>query len=387
MSGAICCASARERVGPIPWADPWIGGAELAEVTRAFDDRWLSMGPRVAELEALWSERLGARHAVAVNNGSMALELALRVLGVGPGDEVIVPAMTYVATANAVVLRGARPVFADIERQTWSLDARDLSRRITDRTKAVVYIDYGGHPADAAAILAAVHEQGIAVLQDGAQSAGGTYRGRPCGFQTGLSTTSFHAAKLVTTVEGGMVFTDDDEAARELRILRNQGEDPDRKYHHVAVGYNARMTDLQAAVGLAQTRRFGEIAARRVELAARYTELLAAHPDVERPAGRSDGDQSGFFFYAVLVPARDAVAARLRRRGIDTRVAYPMPVYRQPAYRKLLGDDFDGQCPVAEEVTSRVLNLPMFHALRAEQQEVAVEALVEAVAQCRPMLL
>ncbi|MFC2031173.1 DegT/DnrJ/EryC1/StrS family aminotransferase [Chloroflexota bacterium] len=363
----------------VPWAVPYVDERELTELTDAIQTNWLSMGKRVRKLETLWAEHLGAKHAIAVCNGTIALEVALRVMGIGPGDEVIIPAMTYFATASSVVLRGATPVFADIEERTYNLNPADIAHRITDNTRAIMYIDYGGNPADSAGILAVGRKHGIPVLQDAAQSLGGMVDGQPLGFQAGLSTVSFHAAKLVTTVEGGMIFTDDDAVARQLRILRNQGEDPGHKYLHVMIGYNARMTDLQAAIGLVQFDKFDEIVVRRQELAQNYGRMLQDQPHIELIAPRIGQDRNGWFLYLVMVPNRDRVAEQLRGKGVDTRVSFPMPVYRQPALAKLLPRNYEPACPVAESFTREVLTLPMFHQMTDQQQAYVAEKLIETL--------
>lgn len=363
----------------IPFAIPYINELELREVSDAISENWLSMGKRVRKLESLWAEYQRARHAVAVFNGTIALELALRVMNIGPGDEVIVPAMTYFATVSAVVLRGAKPVFADIEDKTYNLNPDDIAHRITSRTRAIIYIDYGGNPADATGILMTAQKHGIPVLQDAAQSIGGRIGGKPLGFEAELSITSFHTAKVVTTVEGGMIFTNDDSIARCLRILRNQGEDPERKYHHAMIGYNARMTDMQAAIGLVQFRKFDEIIARRAALAETYHQLLANQKNIGLITPRQGNDRNAWFFYPVLVPNRDKVASRLKEKGVETRIAYPMPVYRQPAILENLPRTTDPNCPVTEEFTSRVIDLPIFHQMTAAQQQYVAERLIESV--------
>ncbi len=363
----------------VPFAVPYINESELREVSAAIAENWLSMGKRVHKLESLWAEYQGAKHAVAVFNGTIALELALRVMDIGPGDEVIVPAMTYFATVAAVALRGATPVFTDIEDKTYNLNPDDITHRITNRTRAIIYIDYGGNPADSTGILGVARKNGVPVLQDAAESIGGKIGGKPLGFEAELSITSFHAIKMVTTVEGGMIFTNDDNIARCLRILRNQGEDPDRKYHHVMIGYNARMTDMQAAVGLAQFSKFGEIVVRRSELAEKYNRLLANQRNIGLIKPRQGDDRNAWFFYPVLVPNRDKVASRLKEKGVETRIAFPMPVYRQPAMLEYLHQTTNPNCPVTEEFTSKVIDLPIFYHMTEEQQQYVVEQLIESV--------
>ena len=366
----------------IPWASPYIGDEELAEVTDAVRTGWLSMGKRVQALEEQMAELVGRRHAVAVCNGTVALDLALKVLGIKPGDEVIVPAMTYIATVNAVLYQGAMPVIADIEWQTYNVDPQDVRHKITPRTKAILVIDYGGNPCDMDALERTCDEHGIPLVLDGAQSLGGYFRGKPlCQFGT-ISTTSFHAAKTITTVEGGMIFTDNGRIADRLRIMRNQGEDPKHKYQHIMLGYNARLTDLHAAIGLGQLKKLDRIGMRRQEIAEHYGEALRRVPGVRIPKTRdtcfpdcprdSNCCRNGWFLYPILVDRRDEVAAALRDRGVDTRICYPMPVYRQPFFRRMYPHIAHPDCPVAEDVTAHVLNLPMYHELsNAQVQRVA----------------
>ncbi|NQT46518.1 MAG: DegT/DnrJ/EryC1/StrS family aminotransferase, partial [Candidatus Omnitrophica bacterium] len=231
-----------DRVKKIPWADPWLDKCEVAAINAVLESRWLGMGARVAEFEDKMHQYIGVKHALAVSNGTVALDLALKVLGVGPGDEVIIPAMTYVATAHAVLYQHARPVFADIELKTFNIEPASVERLITKKTKCIVYIDYGGNPADSVGLQEISERYAIPLLQDGAQSLGGGYNGNRLCKQGTISTTSFHIAKLMTTIEGGMIFTDDEKIAQDLRMMRNQGEDPQRKYIHRVLGTNARMT-------------------------------------------------------------------------------------------------------------------------------------------------
>ena len=220
----------------VPWAKPDIGEEELKEVVDSFRAEWLSMGPKVKKLEQAFSSFLDVPYAVAVSNGTVALDLALKAIGIGPGDEVIVPAMTYFATASAVSYQHAIPVFVDIENVTFNLSPQRIEEAITRKTKAIIFIDYGGNPADYDEIAAIGEKHSIPVLQDAAQSLGALYKGKKAGAQAKIATISFHMAKVMTSVEGGMVFTYDKSLRDDLLIRRNQGEAIGKKYSHVALG-------------------------------------------------------------------------------------------------------------------------------------------------------
>ena len=365
----------------VSWCEPTIGKEELSSVIDSFETNWLTMGPKVRKFEELFSIFLDVKYAMAVNNGTSALDLALKAVGVKEGDEVIVPAMTYIATVTAPLYQGAVPVFVDIENETWNLDPKQVERAISSKTRAILFIDYGGNPAYIDEILEIGENKGITVIQDAAQSLGSKYKGNNVGAQTLISTMSFHMAKLMSTVEGGMVFTHDEELARKIRIMRNQGEDPQRKYHHIMLGTNARMTDIQAAIGIEQFKKLETNIAKRKKVAETYNNYFGKRPEIEVLKDHPEaGCVNSYFFYPVLIPERDKVALLLRERGIDTRIAYPMAVYEQDVFCK---SDFKyraGQCPVAEEFTSKVINLPMFPSMREEEISYVAENLIDIVA-------
>lgn len=351
----------------IPWARPWITNEEFEGVSEVFDTGWLSMGPMTQQLETTIGKYVGAKHAVAVSNGTVALDVALKALGVGPGDEVICPAHTFVATVSTILYQGATPVFADVELETYNLDPKDIKRCISPKTRCIVYIDYGGNPADYAGIARVAAKHKIPLIQDGAQSFGGAYKGRRLCNQGLVSTTSFHAAKLMTTIEGGMVFTDDASIAQKLRIIRNHGEDPQRKYIHVTLGTNARISDLHAVIGLKQFEKLPTIMKRRAQLAQLYNRLLRDIPGCVLPKTRP-GCTNAWFFYPVRIQKeREKVAKELYKRGVDTRIAYPMPVYEQPFFQKYRRRGLSYNCPHAKLFCEEIINLPMFHTLTNEQ--------------------
>lgn len=358
----------------IPWARPFLGAEEEAEVVACLRSGWVAMGRRVQQFEERLAALVGSRHAVAVSSGTAALDVALKVLGVGPGDEVIVPAFGYIATANAVRYQHATPVFADVDPVTYTLDPTDVERKITPRTRCLIPIDYAGQGPDYARlrVIAAAHKLGI--IEDGAPGLGGRQGARAlCSFGD-IGVTSFHSAKVFTTVEGGMLFTDRDDWAQTARIIRSQGEDPARKYHHPVLGHNYRMTDLHAAVGLAQVGRFEKILDARARCAERYAAGLRGLPDVVLPAVRP-GSRHAWFLFPILVPDRDRVRARLADEGIETNVSWPLPLYRQAIYRDRAGIP----CPVAEDLCRRVLCLPLYHGLTAEDQDLVITGLRKAL--------
>jgi perosamine synthetase len=353
---------------PIPWARPAIDDVELNEVIACMKSGWLTSGPRVEQFEQEMAKRAGRAYGVAVSNGTAALDLALRVINIRPGDEVIVPALSYVATASTVAMQGAKPIFVDVDARNLGLNPDLAARAITNNTKAILCTDHGGCPCDYAALKQISAEHNIPLLVDGAQSIGTTFNGKPALGYGLISTTSFHAAKTITTVEGGMVFTDDPKLNRRLRMIRSQGEDPTQKYHHIELGHNFRMTELQAAIGIAQLTKLDALLSERQELAGEYKRLFA-DSDLKSPPGLPNGGNS-YFLFSLMVPRRDEVMQALKQRGIDTRACYPKPLYDQPIFKSVNRPN----CPVTEKACAEIINPPMFHGLTAQQQlRVAVE--------------
>ena len=341
----------------IPWARPYLDDDEVNAVTAALRDKRLSMGREVRAFESEAATLVGRDHAVAVANGTVALDVAMKLVGIGAGDDVLVSALSYIATTNAIVWQGARPIFCDVDPVTLNIDPADIERRITPRTKALLVADYCGSPVDYDAIESICSAHRITLVVDGAQSLGATHRGRPACSLGLVSTTSFHAAKAMVCGEGGMVFCDVPELAERARKLRGQGESPERKYLHDTLAFNYRLTDVAAAIGRVQLTRAGRVHDHRAGLAAAYAEQFRSLPEAQ-PTGHIDEASPAWFSYAIRVPRRDAVARTLAGLGIETRSLYPVPAYRQPIpeYR----DFADTFCPRAEAASQEVLNLPMF---------------------------
>ena len=363
----------------IPYGRQSIDDDDVAAVVEALRSDWLTTGPRVEEFEAAFADFVGARHAVAVGSGTAALHAAMFAAGVGPGDEVIVPAMTFVASANAAVFQGATPVFADVERETLLLDPKSAAGRITSRTKAIVAVDYAGQPCDYDALRALADSHGLRLIADACHALGGRYRDRLVGTLADLTAFSFHPVKHITTGEGGMVATDDEELARRMRGFRNHGLSNDSRqreredswyYEMVELGFNYRLTDFQCALGRSQLRRMPEWIRRRRELARRYDAAFAAEPGI-RPLQTAAGATHAYHLYVVRVDGnRGAIFRALRADGIGVNVHY-IPVHLHPFYRSRFGTG-PGLCPVAEEAYEAILSLPMFPGLTDREQETVV---------------
>lgn len=390
----------------IPYGRQSIDERDVAAVVEALRSDWLTQGPRVAEFEQAFARQAGAEHAVAVNSGTAALHAAMVALGVGPGDEVIVPPITFAATANAAVFQGATPVFADVLPDSLLIDPAQVACRITPRTRAVVAVDYAGLPCDYDALREVTRPRGVALVADACHALGGRYRGRPVGALADLSCFSFHPVKHIATGEGGMITTDHAGHARVMREFRTHGvtRDPARLrgagsgpppahyYEMQFLGYNYRLPDLNAALGLSQLGKLERFVARRREIAARYHAAFAPLAPRLRPLASDLRVAAGlppaaypcvhaYHLYAVQIDfpgigkTRAEVVQALQQLGIGTQVHY-IPVHLHPFYRERFGYG-PGLCPVAEAAYERLLSLPLYPALTdadAERVAAAVRA-------------
>jgi dTDP-4-amino-4,6-dideoxygalactose transaminase len=347
----------------------------LAAVDRVCRSSQFVLGDEVAAFEREFAEFAGARNCVALNTGTSALHLALLSAGIGPGDEVVTSANTFIATAEAISYTGATPVFADILPETANLDPARIEAAVTGRTRAIVPVHLYGRPADLDAIDAIAAGRGIPVFEDACQAHGATYRGRPVGTFGRAAAWSFYPGKnLGAYGEGGALTTDDDEVAAFARTMRDHGQA--ERYHHDAVGFNYRMDGFQGAVLRIKLRHLAGWTARRLEVARLYRELLAEAP-VELPTD-DPRDESVYHVFAVFADDRDRVRDELGRRGIGTAIHYPIPIHLQRAYAALgLGP---GSFPHTERACERVLSLPMYPELTDEQARRAAAALVEVTA-------
>jgi perosamine synthetase len=365
----------------IPVAAPALVGREREYVLDAIDSSWISSsGQYIERFEAAFAEVAGCEHAVACCNGTVALHLALAALGVGPGDEVIVPTLTYVATANAVVYCGATPVLVDSEPATWNLDPERVAEAITERTRAIVVVHLYGHPADMDPIRALADSHGLAIVEDAAEAHGATYKGRPAGSLGDVATFSFYGNKIITTGEGGMLTTADRDLALHIRQLRGQGQDLERRYWFPMVGFNYRMTNVAAAIGLGQVERFDWHLGRRREIAEAYRARLAGVPGL-RFSPEADWAESAYWISCVVLGdevaiGRDEMMAALDARGIETRPFF-IPMHALPMYESAAAR---GTFPVAGDLAARGINLPSGAGLTDDDVERVAAAVVELAA-------
>jgi perosamine synthetase len=326
---------------------------------------WISsIGKFIGLFEDGFARFCGVSHAVAVNNGTSALHLALAALGAGPGDEIIVPTLTFVATANAVRYCGATPVFVDSEVSTMALDPGLLEALVTERTKGIIAVHLYGHPAHMNPILEVAKKHNLFVIEDAAEAHGALYEGRPTGSLANAATFSFYGNKIISTGEGGMVTTDDPVLCERLRLLRGQGMDPDRRYWFPIIGYNYRMTNIAAALGLAQLEQIDQFLEQRRSIASTYRERLTEFEDYIQTPSEQPWAKHAFWSYPIIlrdsvVMCRDRVMTALQEDGIETRPVFH-PMHTLPPY-----SDASGRFPVADCLASRGICLPM-HTLLTE---------------------
>jgi perosamine synthetase len=363
----------------VPVNEPLLSGNEKKYLDQCIDTGWVSSdGAFVRELETKVAAEFGRRHGIAVCNGSAALDVAVTSLDLRPGDEVILPAHTIISCAAAIVRAGASPVLVDSDLRTWNMRPDEVARKITKRTKAIMVVHIYGLPVDLRPIVELASEHGLKIIEDASQMIGQTYRGRFCGSFGDVSTFSFYANKLVTTGEGGMVLVDDDGLADRARSLRNVCFGSSRRFVHEELGWNFRMSNLQAAVGLAQFERWNESVARKRAIGKRYNELLADVSQLQLPLPATDYAENIYWVYAVLLKesaGMDAAQAmhRLAEVGIGTRPFF-WPMHEQPVFQRM--GLFANECyPAAERMGRRGFYLPSGMALTEEQIERTVRAL------------
>ncbi len=370
-------------VDRIPVNEPRIGEREIELVTDALRAGWISgAGPHIEEFEANWARFCGRKHGIAVANGTVALHLAIALLDLQPGDEVIMPTFTIISCALPVVLAGAVPVLVDSNPRTWTMDVEQVAQRITQRTRAIMPVHIYGHPVDMDPLLELAREHGLAIVEDAAEAHGALYKGRRCGSFGEVSCFSFYANKLVTTGEGGMLLVDDDALVARGRKLRNLGFEPPRRFVHHELGFNFRLTNLQAALGLAQLERMDEIVARKRWMGQAYTERLrdidAIELQVEEPWARSV-----FWMYGLVVREETGLdaqllAERLLDRGIETRPFF-FGMHAQPVLRER-GLFLDETYPVADRLAKQGLYLPSGLALTERQLDHVCQVMHELLA-------
>jgi dTDP-4-amino-4,6-dideoxygalactose transaminase len=370
----------------VPFSRPYLRGDEGARVAETIATGWVSQGPRVREFEAAFAERVGALDAVATTNCTTALQLALYATGVGPGDEVIVPSLSFIATANSVWQNSATPVFADVDPLTYNIDPEAIERAITSRTKAIMPVHQLGLPADMDPILELAERHGLSVVEDAACAIGASYKGRTIGSLGPLACFSLHPRKVITTGEGGMIAVNDPAVAQRLRTLRQHAMDVSDLARHGAKdviieryperGWNHRMTDMQATLGLCQLEELDFIREERRRLAERYDRALAGIPSIEPPFDPDYAERTWQSYAVRLVhgaPARDELMRALLQDGVPTRRGV-MAIHDEDAYAGTVA-----HLPATEDVTRNTMMLPLFAGLTDEQQDYVIERLAAHV--------
>ncbi len=365
----------------IPVSAPCLSGNEKRYVDACLDSTWISsIGDFIDRFEEEFAKYCGVAHGISCSNGTVALHLALLGLGIGPGDEVLVPSLTYVATANAVRYCSAEPVFVDSDIETWNLDPNDLERKITPRTKAIIAVHLYGRPAPMREVIQIARKHNLRVIEDAAEAHGARYYGQPTGSLGDVAAFSFFGNKIITTGEGGMVMTPHADLADHIRQLKGQGQDPTRRYWHSIVGYNYRMTNVQAAIGLAQLERIETLLAERDTIAEWYRRELRGMPGIALQGREEHVRNACWLFSLLLEPGsrqkRDHVIALMLQAGVETRPFF-YPVHTLPPYRAsavLPG------CSSAERISANGLSLPTWVGITQDHVRRVCEALGDALA-------
>jgi len=356
----------------IPLAEPDIGDEELRNVMEAVKSGWVSSkGPFVEEFEKKFSSYVGMKNSIATSNGTAALHLALMALGMGRGDKVLVPSLTFVATANAVTYTGAEPVFMESHPEYWCVDPSKIEANIDGQTKAIIVVHLYGHPCNMDEIMQLAKDHQLYVIEDCAEAHGAEYRGKKVGSFGIISCFSFYGNKIITTGEGGMCLTNNEEVASKMRILRDHGMDPNKKYWYDLVGFNYRMTNLQAALGVAQLEKIDRLIAKKREIAAKYGKLMEDLSNVTSPPEMSWA-KNVYWLYSVLVGRefRDKIVEHLDAEGIESRPFF-RSMHSLPPYKRGL------KLPVADELSATGLNLPSGCRLSENQIQEVVQSLNE----------
>jgi len=364
-------------IDPIPVNEPLLGGNERKYLNQCIDTGWISSeGTFVRQFEEQFASRVGRKNGIAVCNGSVALDTAVAALGIGSGDEVILPTFTIISCAAAIIRAGSIPVVVDCDPQTWNMDVSQIESRITSKTKAIMIVHIYGLPVDIDSIIPLAQKYGLNIIEDAAEAHGLTYKGKPCGSFGDISTFSFYPNKLVTTGEGGMILTDDDHLAERCKSLRNLCFQAQKRFVHLELGWNFRMSNLQAAMGLAQLERLDEHVAKKRRMGQRYTELLSEIPGIQLPLPKTNYAENIYWVYGIVLDDKiplDAEGAmkRLEENKIGTRPFF-WPMHEQPVFKKM-GLFKDVSCPVAERIARRAFYIPSGLALSDEQMDRVVE--------------
>ena len=371
----------------IPYGRQWIDEEDIQAVVDVLRSDWLTTGPKIEQFEKAFADFVGAKYAVAVSSGTAALHAAMFALGIGPGDEVIVPAMTFAATANCVVFQGGTPVFADVDPGTILIDTASVEPCLSPKTRAIIAVDYAGQPCDYDTLKDIAKRHNLALVADACHSLGGRYKDKPVGTLAALNAFSFHPVKHITTGEGGMITTDEPNLAERMRIFRNHGITTDHRqrdaqgswfYEMMELGYNYRITDFQCALGMSQLKKLPQWIKRRREIAHRYDEAFSILPRIKPLSVRSIAFHT-YHLYVVRLNSegtnlnRGMLFKQLRENGIGVNVHY-IPVHLHPFYRAHF-ETHPGMYPVAEQAYEEIISLPMYSGLSDAEQDYVIETL------------
>jgi len=369
----------------VPFFIPWITDEDEKAVLEALTSRWLTGGPKAKELERMFAKCVSVKHSVSVNSCTAALHLAMRALNIGPGDEVIVPVLTFAATANAPLFVGAKPVFADVDEKTFNISPKDIQNKITEKTKAIIVVHYGGQPCDMKEVMQIARRHDLYVVEDCAHSLGAEYIGQKTGGIGTIGCFSFYPTKIITTLEGGMVTTNDEKIAEQTKILREHGMtksafEREKKatwyYDVVDLGYNYRLNEVQAALGISQLKRVDEINRKRIEAAYYYTQKLKEIDGIIPPYKANDRTHV-YHLYVIRVTDkkhginRDVLYKKLSKKGIELSVHYT-PLHLLTFYKRTLSYK-KGDFPTAEKAFKEVLSLPLYPTITKAQIDYAVK--------------
>ena len=365
----------------IPVCEPFLSGKELEYVSDCIRSNWISsQGKYIQEFEQSFARYCGCQYGISTTSGTTALHLALASLGIGTGDEVIIPAFTMIATAFAVAYTGAKPVLVDAEPETWNMDSSQIEARITRRTKAIMPVHIYGHPCDMDPILEIARKHHLWVIEDAAEAHGAEYKGKKAGGIGDVNCFSFYANKIITTGEGGMVVTNNADAAERARTLKDLAHSREKRFLHTDIAFNYRMTNLQAAIGLAQFEKIDDLVERRRAHAYLYNGLLKDIEGIVLPPER-EWAKNVYWMYGILLedsfgPSRDELMERLKKQGIDTR-AFFIPIHQQSAFQK--ENLFQGESyPIAEKISQEGLYLPSGSGLSSEQIEYVCQVIKDS---------
>ncbi|MCM1987219.1 UDP-4-amino-4,6-dideoxy-N-acetyl-beta-L-altrosamine transaminase [Methanococcoides seepicolus] len=369
----------------IPYGHQSIDENDVEEVVKVLNSDWLTTGPKVSEFENIICEYVGCKYAIAVNSGTSALDIAVSSLDLPKGSEVITTPFTFVATSNALLYNNLKPIFADIKKDTRNIDPEDILRKITAKTKAIIYVDFAGHPCDIDEIKKIAREYDLRLIEDASHAFGASYHGKMIGNFADLTVFSFHPVKPITTGEGGVVVTDNPELAEKVRLLRNHGIDKDAAtrygpdagwaYDMKMLGRNYRMTDIQAALGISQLKKLDGFIGRRNEIANLYNELLDGCEFVETPITK-EGVGHGWHIYTVLLNEsinRNEFFKYMRKNEIGVNVHY-IPIYHFSYYREHFDLD-ENDFPETEDVFNRIITLPIYPGMKDEEVELVVKTI------------